>query len=535
VIHSRRRFTYGEVLAILQHKPSSDPIEQMLHQVNELTQRVRRLRFKAGSLDLDFPESKIRLDERGRILRIERTVNDVSHQLVEECMLLANEAVAARLMSLRQPAIYRVHEAPEPRRLQEYREEVLSQNVPCGNLTQPREVQKLLERLNGLPTGPALKIGLLKSLMRARYAAEPLGHYGLAKAKYTHFTSPIRRFADLVVHRALFEKTAAKPGALKETAEHISITERNSADAERDSKDVKLFAFLKAQLQSGHPEPYPACVTDVRNFGFFVDVPGLAMSGLVPLSTVEDDFFMFDLARNQLVGRRTRRIIRLGDNVTVQVAKVDPFKKQVDFRLALTGRVQTRSVPPYRQIQRPTGPHRAFAPRTSGKRQPQSRPTPPSRQAPRPSGQRHAPAQRPSQSRFTPPSRQTQRPTGQRPAQAPRPSGQAPSQSRFSPPSRQAPRPSGQQPASAPRPGGNRPSPSRFTPPRQVSRPAEPRPAFAPRPSGNRPPQGRPTPPTRQAPRPAGQRPESAPRPVGGNRPPQGRTNFRPERPRRFR
>jgi ribonuclease R len=334
VIHSQRRFTYGEVLEILQRKPASDPIEQMLHQAHELAQRIRRLRFKAGSLDLDFPETKIRLDERGNILRIEKTVNDVSHQLIEECMLLANEAVAGRLMSQHTPAVYRVHEEPDDRRLQEYRQEVLSQNVPCGNLRQTTEVQKLLNRLGTLPIGPALKIGFLKSLMRARYAVEPLGHYGLAKTKYTHFTSPIRRYADLVVHRALFDKNPASTSVLKETAEHISVTERNSADAERDSKDVKLFAFLKAQLQSGRPERYPALVTDVRNFGFFVDVSGLAMSGLVPLSTIEDDFYVFDAARNNLVGRRTRRVIRLGDQVTVSVAKVDSFKKQVDFRLA---------------------------------------------------------------------------------------------------------------------------------------------------------------------------------------------------------
>jgi ribonuclease R len=333
VIHSQRRFTYGEVLEILERKPTTDPIEQMLHQAHELAQRIRRLRFKAGSLDLDFPETKIRLDERGRILRIEKTVNDVSHQLIEECMLLANEAVATRLMSLRQPAVYRVHEVPDERRLKEYREEVLSHSVPCGNLSQPPEVQKLLYRLNALPIGQALKIGFLKSLMRARYAVEPLGHYGLAKKKYTHFTSPIRRYADLIVHRALFDKNSATTSALKETAEHISVMERNSADAERDSKDLKLFAFLKAQLASGHPECYPALVTDVRNFGFFVDVPGLAMSGLVPLSTVEDDFYVFDAARNNLVGRRTRRVIRLGDKVTVQVAKVESFKKQVDFRI----------------------------------------------------------------------------------------------------------------------------------------------------------------------------------------------------------
>ena len=113
------------------------------------------------------------------------------------------------------------------------------------------------------------------------------------------------------------------------------MTERNSADAERDSKDVKLFAFLIAQLESGEPVKYPALVTDVRNFGFFVDVPGLAMSGLVPLSLIEDDFYVFDEARRNLVGRRTRRVIRLGDKLTVQVARVDKFKKQVDFQLAV--------------------------------------------------------------------------------------------------------------------------------------------------------------------------------------------------------
>jgi ribonuclease R len=167
---------------------------------------------------------------------------------------------------------------------------------------------------------------------------EPLGHYGLAKTKYTHFTSPIRRYADLVVHRALFQGRHGSTHSLKQTADHISDTERNSADAERDSKDVKLFAFLKAQLKSGQPPPYPALVIDVRNFGFFVDVPDLSMSGLVHLSSLEDDFFLFDSARNQLIGRRSRRVIRLGDKVEVQIATVNTFKKQVDFRLTRTGR-----------------------------------------------------------------------------------------------------------------------------------------------------------------------------------------------------
>jgi ribonuclease R len=346
VIRSQRRYNYKEVLAVLQRRPQ-DPIEQMLHDANALAQTIRRARFKAGSLDLDFPEVKIRLDDRGRVLRMEKVENDISHQLIEEFMLLANEAVASRLMALNRPALYRIHEPPDDRRLQEYREEVLSHHIQCGNLSNRQEVQRLLEKLNHLPIGQALKIGFLRSLMRARYAVEPLGHYGLAKKKYTHFTSPIRRYADLVVHRALFlpqgQRVAAR--SLKEVADHISETERNSDDAERDSRDVKMFAFLNAQLKSAHPPRYAALVTDVRNFGFFVDVPGLGMSGLVPLSGVSDDFYQFDPARGQLVGRRTRRVFKLGDNVEVQVAKVDTFKRQVDFKLAGMERDRKRVIP----------------------------------------------------------------------------------------------------------------------------------------------------------------------------------------------
>ena len=335
VIHSQRRFSYQEALAVLQGEPA-DPIEKMLHQAHEVAQLVRRARFTAGSLEMDFPETKIRLDDQGRVLRIERHDNDVSHQLIEEFMLLANEAVAARLMALNRPAVYRVHEAPDERRLREYRAEVMAHHLPCGNLTVRTEVQKLLRKLTTVPIGAALKIGFLRSLMRARYAVEPLGHYGLAKKKYTHFTSPIRRYADLLVHRALFGESDERLGAsaLHEIADQLSTTERDSADAERDSKDVKMYAFLEEQLAGRQPPTYAGLVTDVRNFGFFVDVTDLGLSGAVPLSSIKDDFYQFDGMRSRVIGRRSRRIIQLGDRVTVQVAKVDRFKKQVDFKLA---------------------------------------------------------------------------------------------------------------------------------------------------------------------------------------------------------
>jgi ribonuclease R len=336
VIHSQRRLAYEEAMAVISGK-TQDDIETMIKDADALAQKIRKHRFKAGSLALDFPESRIRLDDKGRVAAIEKVENDQSHQLIEEFMLLANETVARRLIKLKRPSIHRVHEKPDPARLREYREVVLSHNVPCGNLERPQEVQKLLHRLKDLAIGPALKIGFLKSLMRARYAIDPLGHYGLAKANYTHFTSPIRRYADLVVHRTLFDDGQESKAELKETADHISSTERNSSDAERDSKSVKLYAFLQAQLDGRKPQPYSALVTDVRNFGFFVDVTDLGMSGLVPLSILTDDFYEFDSTRLLVRGRRNRQVIKLGDRVEVQISKVDHAQKRVDFTLVSSG------------------------------------------------------------------------------------------------------------------------------------------------------------------------------------------------------
>jgi ribonuclease R len=469
VIHSQRRFSYREVFEILRRPPSGS-IEQMLHHANDLAQRVRRLRFNAGALELDFPEMKIRLDDHGRVARIEKVENDISHQLIEEFMLLANEAVAARLLQLNRPAVHRVHEEPDARRLQEYRELALSHRVPCGNLSHRANVQTLLRLLGTLPIGPALKIGFLKSLKRARYAIEPLGHYGLAKKRYTHFTSPIRRYADLVVHRALFEHGHGPKHSLKETADHISITERNSADAERDSKDVKLYAFLNAQLKSARPQSYPALVTDLRNFGFFVDVTGLGMSGLVPFSELKDDFYIFDPARLQVVGRRNRRVIKLGDRVEVQVAKVDRFKKQVDFRLAPSQAARSskgaRPAPPLqssanrvsRPFDRPVAPRPG---RGGSQRRPAHSPAPAPARALRSShsGRPMMPGGSPSNTRRPPgrPAQQSQN-RDQNPARPRRPGSQPPGRNARSSPSampKERPRHDAQRPTRPARSGSS--------------------------------------------------------------------------------
>ena len=342
VIHSRRRFTYEGAMKVIDGSPAND-LEEMLHEARRLAEQIRQRRFRQGSLDLDFPESKIRLDGRGRVKRIEQCENDASHQLIEEFMLLANEAVAKELKRLNKPAVHRVHEHPDPRRLREYRAEVLKRNVACGNLEKAAEVKKLLHRLGETPIGSALRIGFLKSLRRACYSVEPVGHYGLAKADYTHFTSPIRRYADLLVHRGLFSKKGECERSLSEISEHISSTERNSADAERDSRSVKLHAFLQGQIRTGNRQRYPALVTEIRQFGLFVDVADLGMSGVVPFSALSEDHFEMEGQGTLARGRRNGRVILFGDRVEIEVASVNPAKKQVDFRFPTKDRMRSKS------------------------------------------------------------------------------------------------------------------------------------------------------------------------------------------------
>src|SRR5213076_2709046 len=209
VIRSAHRLTYKQAFAILKSS-ARDELSERLHTAWKLAALLRRKRFEHGSLDLDMPEVKVVVDKKGKPIRFERVENDESHQLIEEFMLAANEAVARELKKRAIPTIYRIHENPDPEKLAEYREFVLSFNYNVGDLAHRAEVQRLLAAIRGKPEEQALKIGLLKSLKRARYFPQPLGHYGLAKPNYLHFTSPIRRYADLVVHRALGKDAAPR-------------------------------------------------------------------------------------------------------------------------------------------------------------------------------------------------------------------------------------------------------------------------------------------------------------------------------------
>ncbi len=341
VIRSAHRFTYKQAYAILK-SPRRDQLGERLHLSWELAALLRRKRFEHGGLDLDFPEVKVWVDKQGHPVKLERVENDESHQLIEEFMLAANEAVARELKKRAVPTVYRVHENPDPEKLAEYRELVLSFNYRVGDLTHRGELQRLLELIGGKPEEQALKIALLKSLKRARYSAQPLGHYGLAKANYLHFTSPIRRYADLVVHRALGRDTAARRhdqlgmAEIASIAEHISTTERNAADAEIDAAQMKKLEFFQRQLDERNPQIFRAAVVDVRNYGLMVELPDALITGLVHVSSLTDDFYLFEPARRQLIGRRSRKRFSVGDQLSVFVARVDIFKRQVDFAIALT-------------------------------------------------------------------------------------------------------------------------------------------------------------------------------------------------------
>ena len=346
VIRSSARLTYRQALAMLESKPT-DEVSRRVHAAWDCSSVLRKRRFAAGALDLEMPEVKVWLDDEGHPVKLELVENDISHQLIEELMLLANEQVARHLKRKRQPNIYRIHENPEPDKLDEYRELAASYGVKAGDLSNRAELQKLLDGLKGKPYAGALKIGLLKSLKRARYSPDPIGHFGLSKADYSHFTSPIRRYADLLTHRALGRdldprQQGPSSGDLATVSEHLSTTERTAADAEKESVRLKKLEYFgklaEAATHGGIAPSFDAKVIEARNYGLLVELPEAMMTGLVPVSSMDDDFYIFDATRSRLIGKHSRKILKAGDELRVQVARVDPFKQQIDFKIAKESR-----------------------------------------------------------------------------------------------------------------------------------------------------------------------------------------------------
>lgn len=377
VIASRKRLTYGQAMALMREDDNAairaippvpahqsghpgraladlsdtelDELRTHVRALDRIAQHLRAGRMQAGALDLDMPEVKIYVDADGYADRIAQTFHDESHQLVEEFMLLANETVAREFSWAKLPYISRVHDQPEPEKLSDLREELLDAGIKVGDLTKRSEVVRLLKVLNTREDAYPLRIRFLRSLKQACYRAKADGHYGLAKTYYAHFTSPIRRYADLTVHRIFdfYLQRNRLPTAptkklvslsvseLTATADHISDTERSSMEAERESTKIKLLEFFEREAARKKKNVFEAVITDIRSRGLFVELKISQAFGLVPLSSLTDDFYHLVSDGTAVIGRRTKRMFKLGQTVSVEIARVDRFRRMMDFRMVV--------------------------------------------------------------------------------------------------------------------------------------------------------------------------------------------------------
>ena len=344
VIQSRARLTYTEVAAVL---VESDPAvrEELralvgdLEVMRELAELRIALRHQRGSLDFDLPEAQIQLDLQGRPENIVRAERNLAHRLIEEFMLAANEAVACWLVRQRKPMVFRVHEAPGEGKMVAFQEFIAHFNqgisIPTEGVT-PKLLQELLERVAGQPEEHVINHVLLRSLPQAYYSTSNLGHFGLAADNYCHFTSPIRRYPDLTVHRILKGQLSGHGKvkadytvSLDEIASRSSSAERRAMEAERDIVNLKKCQYVADKVG----EKYHGMVTSVHAFGLFVELREIFVEGLVHVSSLEDDFYQYEEDRHRLIGMNRRREFTIGKPLQVTVHKVDLDRREIDFRL----------------------------------------------------------------------------------------------------------------------------------------------------------------------------------------------------------
>lgn len=338
-IKSRRRFTYEEVDEFLAdrkawQKKLKPEVHGLLGRMHELAMVMRGRRFKRGALELSMPELKIDLDRDGRVTGAHLVKNTESHQIIEEFMLAANEAVAEKLEQAGLLFLRRVHGNPDPRKLKALTEFVKELGYDVDSLENRFALQRLLEEVKGDPRAHAVNYAVLRSMQRAIYSPEDEGHYALASDSYCHFTSPIRRYPDLTVHRLIDtlnrgRKPTQHMNELLILGDHCSEREQRATDAERQLNKVKLLNYLSDKIGL----ELDGVITGVENFGLFVTGTELPAEGFVHISSLTDDYYRYDRARHIVEGFRTGNSFRLGDPVRVAVAAVDVDARELDFRL----------------------------------------------------------------------------------------------------------------------------------------------------------------------------------------------------------
>jgi ribonuclease R len=344
VIRSRHRISYEDAQEVLDGRGTVSPeADEALRQLHAAAEQLRLTRQGRGSLDFDLPETRVVLDVSGQPTDIQRVTRLDAHRLVEDFMLLANEVLARKASQAEVPFVYRIHEPPDESRMLQLREFVAAFGHRLtghpGKPT-PRDLQRLLRAADGRPEEGLVTTVVLRSMKQARYSAANAGHFGLATPLYTHFTSPIRRYPDLVVHRVLDTRFIAESGpgrapdlpdeeSLAEIARHSSERERVAVSAERDSKDLKRAEFMSQHIG----DEFDGTISGVTAFGFFVLLDQFFVEGLVHVSSLDDDYYLFVEEQFALVGERTRRRFRTGDRVRVRVGGVSLEERRIEFDL----------------------------------------------------------------------------------------------------------------------------------------------------------------------------------------------------------
>ncbi|MCH1625750.1 ribonuclease R [Fredinandcohnia quinoae] len=346
VIKTTERMTYSDVNSILVEKDDElrnryEPLVPMFEEMERLAEILREKRMKRGAIDFDFKEAKVLVDEEGKPVDVVLRERSVAEKLIEEFMLVANETVAEHFHWMNVPFIYRIHEDPNEEKLRRFLEFITNFGYlvrGTGNSIHPRSLQEIIEAVQGKPEEMVVSTVMLRSMKQAKYDPESVGHFGLSTDFYTHFTSPIRRYPDLIVHRLIRtyliqgkvdNSTLSKwKEMLPNIAEHSSNMERRAVEAERETDSMKKAEYMVDKIG----EEYDGIISSVTNFGMFVELPN-TIEGLVHVSYLTDDYYRYDERHYAMIGERTGNVFRIGDEITVRVVKVNKDERSVDFEV----------------------------------------------------------------------------------------------------------------------------------------------------------------------------------------------------------
>ncbi len=324
------RMTYTNVKKILEDNDEElislyKPYVPMFREMEKLAQYLRTKRFKRGAIDFDFPETKVVLDETGYPVELKRYDRNVATKLIEEFMLVCNETVAEQYFWLDRPFVYRIHENPDPERILSLVEMLkgFGYNLPAGKV-HPKNLQTLLERIKDTPEEAAISQLMLRSMKQAKYSPDCLGHFGLSTKYYSHFTSPIRRYPDLQIHRLIKEK--CQNVNLDEVCKHTSMRERRAEEAERETIKLKKVEYMENKIG----QIFEGTISGVMSWGIYVELEN-TIEGLVHISTMNDDYYHFVEQQFKYVGETTGKTYSLGDKVQVRVTKIDKTSRTIDF------------------------------------------------------------------------------------------------------------------------------------------------------------------------------------------------------------